>query len=134
MVLILKPIHITKPVNKNMLYFYSMSWNLCIFCLQRYGPVISTIPQQLSRFQFKMITNWTEIWSLHADKLRLSFVIFVTRTKIYHCIDWLENWVLKWVSDRVAVLGHGLSVFIHCTMGWCRLWTINPRWNQVINS
>lgn len=32
-----------------------------VFCLtsiwQRYGPVISTIPQQLSRFQFNMITT-----------------------------------------------------------------------------
>lgn len=32
----------------------SLTW--FVTWLQRYGPVISTIPQQLSRFQFNMMT------------------------------------------------------------------------------
>lgn len=31
-----------------------------LFPEQRYGPVISTIPQQLSRFHFNMISSWSD--------------------------------------------------------------------------
>ncbi|WVY93498.1 hypothetical protein V8G54_032586 [Vigna mungo] len=68
------PPHITKPKECKKLFlvhlsereYFAVPKNLKLLAVplfelydnvQRYGPVISTIPQQLSRFQFKMITN-----------------------------------------------------------------------------
>lgn len=66
------PPHITKPKECKKLYvvhlsereYFAVPKNLKLLAVplfelydnvQRYGPVISTIPQQLSRFQFNMI-------------------------------------------------------------------------------
>ncbi|KAJ7969975.1 Pre-mRNA cleavage factor Im subunit like [Quillaja saponaria] len=68
------PPHITKPKECKKLFivhlsekaYFAVPKNLKLLAVplfelydnvQRYGPVISTIPQQLSRFQFNMITN-----------------------------------------------------------------------------
>ncbi|KAB1210712.1 Cleavage and polyadenylation specificity factor subunit 5 [Morella rubra] len=68
------PPHITKPKECKKLYlvhlsereYFAVPKNLKLLAVplfelydnvQRYGPVISTIPQQLSRFQFNMITK-----------------------------------------------------------------------------
>ncbi|XP_061955937.1 pre-mRNA cleavage factor Im 25 kDa subunit 2-like isoform X2 [Populus nigra] len=68
------PPHITKPKECKKLYlvrlsereYFAVPKNLKLLAVplfelydnvQRYGPVISTIPQQLSRFQFNMITT-----------------------------------------------------------------------------
>ncbi|KAJ3693009.1 hypothetical protein LUZ60_012104 [Juncus effusus] len=67
------PPHITKPKECKKLYlvhlsereYFAVPRNLKLLAVplfelydnvQRYGPVISTIPQQLSRFQFNMVT------------------------------------------------------------------------------
>lgn len=72
------PPHITKPKECKKLYlvhlsereYFAVLKNLKLLAVplfelydnvQRYGPVISTIPQQLSRFQFNMITT---TWNL----------------------------------------------------------------------
>lgn len=69
------PPHITKPKECKRLFivhlsekeYFAVPKNLKLLAVplfelydnvQRYGPVISTIPQQLSRFHFNMISSW----------------------------------------------------------------------------
>lgn len=80
---------------------------------QSYPLFLSNFPDSSSKWS---LTDLTVIGSVDADRiLLLPFVILRIRTDMihypkpyYHCIDLLENWILKCVPKKICNLWHCL--------------------------
>ncbi|URD85014.1 Cleavage and polyadenylation specificity factor [Musa troglodytarum] len=113
------PPHITKPKECKKLFlvhlsereYFAVPKNLKLLAVplfelydnvQRYGPVISTIPQQLSRFQFNMNTQFAAGGGGSVDLLEVQNTGVDTGLTCIHPIPWHEAPESEMGLDKIS--------------------------------
>ena len=90
----------------------------CFFLEQRYGPVISTIPQQLSRFHFNMISSWADL--VFRNKEMCLMVRHSREVSLFYIID-----LFGWFSAQEDYWSYiSKRIRLHLTNGCLVEWMI----------